>query len=216
MNKSKLKQRIQGMILIFLFTIIIFPAMTVRADDTICVKNGFKKTLVYSKYDKKYGYNFETDIPQNAKKCKVSSSKKSVATVENYGSGYFCLKPKKEGKTTVTVTGVVNGKTVKCKGTVRVVKFQQPFKTLKIDGKSYLKKLNASYNYLEIKTKKSKVKFSYKLQPGWKILESQVNDGKVKNGKTYSIGEEEPLQIYILLKNKKSGEEIMTIFYVYR
>lgn len=199
--------------LVFLFALMIAPVKNVKADDTVSVKNGFKQTVVYSKTDKKWGYNYcVTSVPDNAKKCKVTSSKKSVGTVENYGYGVFNFMPKKEGKTTITITGVVNGKTKKWKGTIRVVKFQQPFKVLKINGKSYLKKIKGSNNYCEMKTGKDKIRIDYKLQPGWKVVESYVNDEKVKSGKTYSKDENGSMVIYMTLKNRKRGEKIFFYF----
>ena len=214
---------------LFVFlALIILPVTHVKADDTICVDNKFKKTVVYSKDDKKYGYIFSMSglYADSLEQVKIKSSNKSVATVKPISRGAFQLYPKKAGTTRITITAVMNNKKVKKTGTVKVVNFQNPFKNLKVGGKNYLSKVKGSYNYLVIKTKKANVKLNYKLNSTWKIADAHAygteqisNIGgttAAKNGMNYALKEGETLMIYLELKNKKNGVEIGTWLHIMR
>ena len=71
------------------------------------------------------------------KDVKVKSSNKSVAVIESVFRGSFEVHPKKPGTTKITITAVMNNKKVKKTGTVKVVPFQNPFKSLKVSGRKY-------------------------------------------------------------------------------
>lgn len=192
---------------------VILSSSNVKADNAIDIKNNFKETVVISKYDKKEGHVFcladtRGDI------IKVVSSDQSVATVK-HGSFCFWLFPKKTGTTKITVTAMNGNKKVKRSGTVQIVKFKNPFRTLKIGGKNYASKLKSSYNLIHIKTKKSKIKLNFKLQPNWKIDPGRSSvwgsdtpgnlDGVIKAGQEYYLKKGEYLVVNMGLKNKKSG-----------
>ncbi len=92
---------------------------------------------------------------------------------------------------------------------IKVVKFQNPFRVLKINGKSYLSKVKGSGNYIQFK--KSKIRLNYKLKPGWKIFATYVEGFKpdtVKNNTTYTLKE---LSSYIAIcaKNKKAERKYL-------
>ncbi len=212
MRENKINKKFLGLFIVLFLGIFMCTGITTKAGGGEPVKNGFKKTIVLSATDKKNGYWYIANAPNEIKNVKVKTSKKSVATVKNAGYGMFGVYPKKAGKTTVTVTGVCNGKKFKCKGTIKVVKFQRPFKTFKIDGKSYLKKVKSGVNYIQMTTKKSEVKFNYKMKSGWKVSKVYVNGKKVKfkNGKKISLGQDGLVCVAMVMKNKKTGATIET------
>lgn len=214
------KQKMMGIVLmLFLGFAVVFPSMKVRAMGVIDIKKNFKQTVTYSASDKKNGYLLGTYnvLPQNAKKIKVISSKKSVANIKKQkvqgGPPIFFLMPKKTGTTKVTVSAIVGKKTVKYTGTVKIINFKNPFKSLKINGKSYLKQVKGSENLIHIK--KSKVKLNYKLKPGWEIDLKSIYGFKqtsVKNNQTYTLKKDAfAAHITIQVKNKKTGEKISVI-----
>lgn len=207
--------------------LVIFPVKHVKADDTIVVDNKFKKTVVYSKEDEKTGYLFSVSglYGDSLKDVKVKSSNKSVAVIESVFRGSFEVHPKKPGTTKITITAVMNNKKVKKTGTVKVVPFQNPFKSLKVSGRKYHSKVKGSYNYIVIKSKKADVKLNYKINSKWKIVEtsaygteqiSSTGIRNVKNGMNYSVESGETLMIYIRLKNKKNKAEIGTVLHIMR
>ncbi len=216
MRDNKISKKIAGLLIVLLLGVYLCTGITAQADAGELVKNGFKKTIALSNVDKKAGYWFVVDGPGKITKAnvkiKVKSSKKSVASVKSEGYGIFAVYPKKPGRTTVTITGVSNGKKFKYKGTIKVVKFQRPFKTFKMDGKSYLKEMKSTYNILEMSTDKSAVKFNYKLKSGWKINKVYVNGKKVKfkNGKKIALGNDGAVYITMQVKNKKTGATMET------
>lgn len=199
-----------GIIMALIIGFVPYPASEVKADPSMSVKNGEKKTLINSAMDRKEGYYiYFSDMPDSVNKIKVSTSKKSVAAIKKLGYGMFTVKPKKAGTTKVTVTGTADGKKITRKCTIKIVNFKQPFKSLKIDGKNYSKKVKSSGNGIGVKTKKSKIKFSYKLNSGWKVVDARADGKKVKNGKTYSLPiEERYVGIELYVKNKKTGEMV--------
>lgn len=214
------KQKIMGIVLmLFLGFAVVFPSIKVRAMGFINIEKNFKQTVTYSASDKKNGYMLGTYnvLPQNAKKIKVTSSKKSVAGIKKQkvqgGPPIFFLMPKKTGTTKVTVSAVVGKKTVKYTGTVKIINFKNPFKSLKINGKSYLKQVKGSDNRIHIK--KSKMKLNYKLKSGWKIDWKETHGFKqtnVKNNQTYTLKKGSSSGIIMIhVKNKKTGEKISVI-----
>ncbi len=225
MKTKKRNWKIYGLIMVLLLELFILPAPEAKADLYYTLENGGKLTLVSSAADRKNGYETAfTDLPFDGLqgKPKITSSKKSVAKIKNEGGGLFVIMPKKAGTTKIKLTAKVNGKKVTRKATIKIVKFKQPFKTLKIGGKNCIKKVNQSYNMANIKTDKSKIKLNYKLKSGWKVLYSSAykqgsytgKSIKVKNGAAFPLGDNETYVISMSLRNKKTGEEISVLFNV--
>lgn len=221
MRKEKNISKFLKFAVIAFLAVMIFPASNVKADRVIEIeKNNFKKTVVLSAYDKIVGDTF-CFKGVSAEIIKVESSNKSVATVKK--SQYnFLLMPKKLGTTKITVTALIGNKKVKRSGTVRIVKFQNPFQALKINGKNYSSKLNASYNSIQIKTKKSTNKLNFKLKPGWEIDYNYYYMGRealnyaLKNGQKFTLKKGESLYIFLEVKNKKSGLNTGTFLTIQR
>lgn len=215
MKQQKSKKRWAIITAVLLILVMCFPVLA-SADGSIGVSNGFKETIILSKIDKQNGYSFYLEqFPDNAKKVKGTSSKKSVAAVKVTGPQNFTVTPKKVGTTKVTLKGKKGKKTITCKGTIKVVKFQKPFKTLKINGKSYLGDIKSSVNTTSINVDKPQVKLNFKTASGWKITSSMVNTElgkyqKLKNGKTYTIGDQGYMSVSIISYNKKHGVEVQS------
>lgn len=142
------------------------------------------------------------NLAVGAKVTKVKSSNKQILTVSYNKNGIpNCIYyyPKKAGKATISCTIKQGGKTYKLKKTI-VVKSGNPFKYVKIDGKNIYKHKGKN-NSVTYNSKKKKVKFTYKLNKGWKIksayyrnydgyaadLVFPVKRGKVKSGDKIKI-----------------------------
>lgn len=226
-KKSKSNEIFLKIGLLVFFALVILPVKHIKADDAIVVDDKFKKTVVYSKEDEKTGYLFSVSglYGDSLKDVKVKSSNKSVAVIESVFMGSFEVHPKKPGTTKITITAVMNNKKVKKTGTVKVVPFQNPFKSLKVGGRKYQSKVKGSYNYIVIKTKEPNVKLNYKINSKWKIVQTNAygteqisNTGirNVKNGMNYSVESGETLMLYIKVKNKKNKAEIGTVLHIMR
>lgn len=212
MSVRSMRKMILGMVMVLFLSVFAYPS-TSRADFTFNVKNGFKKTVTYTSTDKKEGYYFSiSKIPYSAKKVKVSLSKKSVGRVKSYGGGDFVFYPKKTGTTKVTVTAVVKGKKVNCRGTIQVVKFKKPFKSLKVDGKNYVGKVKSSAgNFIGIKTDKSKVNVGFSLNSEWKVSKITIDGKKMKTRRSYTLKKGKYMEI--IVQNKKSKVEVAVGIY---
>lgn len=220
MKKTQKTRKTWAILTALILIAVMCTPVIASADGTIGVSNGFKETIILSKIDKENGYSFYAEsLPGNVKNVKVTSSKKSVATVKGNGYFNFTVTPKKAGTTKITLKGKSGKKTVTCKGTIAVVKFQQPFKTLKINGTSHRSDVKSSTNVQTLQVDKSKAKIDFKPASGWKTLHATVSTDtgktqKLKSGKTYSIGERGYLSVSIDMMNKKNGAVISTFFHI--
>lgn len=181
------------------------------------LKNGFHETVVYSADTAGY---YEANVNGiyglTCKNQKAVSADKKVVTA-TYSSAHqsFLLFPKKPGTAEVTFSAIRKGKKVTCKGTVKVVKFKNPVKSLTINGKNYAKKIHTANAVIPIQLNQTNVSFGYELKPGWKVERAYGEiTGKslplgiyepVKNHQMYSLKKGD-LQIRMTLKNSKRGE----------
>lgn len=217
MKNKKVYQKIFGVIMILFLGAIICP-------NTAYAKNKYvafvyddygtsKSTIVYSAKDKKYGYYYNIGFRYGTiKNVKISTSKPAVGKVKltKNGDGEFIFYPKKAGTTTVKVSAVVDGKKITKKKTIKVVKFTQPFKTLRIDGKNCLRQVKSSNTVFAVKTKNKNAKFSYTLNKGWEVETAWDDCIMMKKKKSYGLTEYDR---YLLLKNKKTGVRVTVHFY---
>lgn len=117
---------------------------------------------------------------------KLKSSNPKVATVSKFeyqGTMYVAVAPKSPGKTDVTFRVKHNGKTIKAKVAVTILKYVNPFKALKIGSKSIaslFKKTNMAHA-----TKALKGKITYKLKKGWKL--HTISCYNAKDGSNFKI-----------------------------
>lgn len=206
---KNMKKLLLGIAAVMLCVICMVPAAGVRADEDV-VKNNFKQTLVLqpkgSTLSDMWIFRVK-NMKSSAKKIKIASSKKSVATAKSLGGGAFQITSKKAGTTNIKITATVNKKTVTYKGTIKVVNYENPFKTLKIDGKSYVSIFNKGFD-LYTETASTKFKLGLKLKSGWKLKEAAYypGNGSTKNyTKKFKNGAEIPVGFYsLLLQNTKT------------
>lgn len=221
-----IRKRILGLLALCFMALSLYPKVPVQAAYAGILgyeqnlKDGFRETIVYNPSDAQGYYEVNADgiYGHTCKNRKAVSSDKKIVTVK-YSPVHQCflLTPKKTGTAKVTFSAVRKGKKVTCQGTVKVVKFQNPVKSLKINGKNYAKEIKTTNAVLHIKTKKPTAAFHYKLQPGWKV-ESAYGEilgednplgiyREIKNKETYSL-QEGNLLIRMTLKNTKRGEQV--------
>jgi uncharacterized protein YjdB len=128
-------------------------------------------------------YDSDTDTETDPDVTWKSSNPK-VATVSKFeyqGTMYVAVAPKSPGKTDVTFRVKHNGKTIKAKVAVTILKYVNPFKALKIGSKSIVslfKKTNMAHA-----TKALKGKITYKLKKGWKL--HTISCYNAKDGSNY-------------------------------
>ncbi|MDO4557145.1 MAG: hypothetical protein Q4B70_18700 [Lachnospiraceae bacterium] len=199
-----------------------FTGTEVKAGGGFGVTNKFKETVTLTKDNKGYGVAFDlVDVSNGSyKNIKVTSSKKSVATIEKGGlNEEIIVYPKKAGTTKITWTATdeKTNKEVKQTGTIKVVKFENPFSTLKIADKNYASKVKKDLSVISTKTGKTKLKLKYKLKKNWKLDKNgsyfstyDTSTGKskiqsIKTGKTYTIKKNSWTSFQITLKNTKTG-----------
>lgn len=223
-----------------LFMVCLFPQICAKADfQKTTVKNNFTKVLIYSgKYADPVTEPWVFDVNNlvKMKKVTVSSSQKSVVTVkkltDNTGAfggtagetACWCLQaePRKAGTSKITIECTnARGKKVTYKGTIKVVKFVNPFKTLKIDGKSYLSKIKGDNCDIKVKSKAKKFKLNFKLKSGWKLIGTPKFEyfsdsgyksvGAFKNGKTYKLNKGDT---YVALDLKNSKTKAVEKIYI--
>ena len=151
-------------------------------------------------------YNESTGETTWAKKIiSVKSSNKSVLKVKTEkwdNNKYFNLKCKKAGKAKLTVKyKKPDGSTSTVKKTIKVKKYPNQIKSLKVNGKK-VKVSENKYQYFKSNNKKSSVKIKMALKKGWKISyvsvraynsktdkskDIKVSKSAVKNGKAIKI-----------------------------
>ena len=124
------------------------------------------------------------------------------------------LKIKKTGTTTLSYKIIKNGNTDTYKIKLHVIRYQNPFRTLKIGKFSYKAQFNNSdYSTLM----KGRGKVQVKLKNGWqlKAIKVQTKGSRgwrdLRSGETVDIARKNSLQISV--KNKKTGLE--TSFWIW-
>lgn len=147
------------------------PSQTVKADGGDLLLS-YAKNITLSRKgntDEDY-YYMDLPVKGEIKKITAKSSNSKVIKVEK---GSFFFHAKKTGKAKVTYkVKLTNGKTKKYVSNIKVVKYKNPFKSLKLDSKNYAKKFNKKTGKTEgisYSTKKKSVKISIKAASGCKI-----------------------------------------------
>lgn len=122
------------------------------------------------------GHIFTNRFYEGSKNVKAVSSNKKIATVkvlrdEFEGEYYFRVTPKKKGSATITMTATVDGKKVVEKTKVKIVNYQNPAASFKINSKDYAKKFK---NHDESSAvgelvRNKKLKVSCKPAKGWTV-----------------------------------------------
>ena len=240
------------LLLAFCFSLLLLPADAHAAARTVEVE-GVKKggTVILSNGKGDKATAFEIHIKNIFDKISIRSvtpNKKGIVKINLKGAtgysdeprwsqGCFTLTPKKAGTAKLTIKGKDNsGKSVTCKLTVKVVKYQNPFESFSITTKKNKKTAAAKslekavtgtanrFEYFEL----SEIKFRFKLNKNWVIqktakdIDGQSFAKKLTNNKTfklsYSYDEDDGdwMEDWIVsgmrLKNKKTGHVVYLRF----
>ncbi len=142
----------------------------------------------------------------------LKSSNRKVVTVSTRKAGkqYFIIfNIKKVGKATVSFNAKCNGHTYSYMTNVRVWKYKNPVKTLKIGKKSFASRFNNFPNY-EYKGKKLSGKIKLTLNNGWKLVSVNIYSTTSSSSKKYSslpssVSIKKNQTLEICVKNMKNG-----------
>ena len=240
-----------ALLLALCFSLLLLPADAHAAARTVEVE-GVKKggTVILSNGKSDKATAFEIHIKNIFDKISIRSvtpNKKGIVKINLKGAtgysdeprwsqGCFTLTPKKAGTVKLTIKGKDDsGKSVACKLTVKVVKYQNPFESFSITTKknkkaaatkSLEKTITGTSNrfeYFEL----SEIRFRFRLNKNWVIqktakdIDGQSFSKKISNNKTfklsYSYDEDDGwMEDWIVsgmrLKNKKTGHVIYLRF----
>lgn len=192
-----------------MFAMLLIGARSVRAEKLF---EGvlFKKNATVYLNPSSTGYPnywFSLDgLNKNEEIVSKKSSNKKVVSIDKYG----IAKVKKAGKATITfkVRNKKTKKTRKVKAYVVARPIASPFKSVTIAGEKQ-KQYGAIQTFYH-ETSADKVKVSYKLKKGWKIVKKlrylqpyPTRNKLVKSGTTVKV----PYSFTIALRNKRTGDE---------
>ena len=172
------------------------------------------KGKVVSTYINKGDLEAYGDYKHGKKVASVKSSNKKVATVKIVDGGsynFIHITKKKAGTTKITYKLAGKKKTV----TFKVVKWENPVKTLKIGSKNYASGFNKVARVPALNDMGSKT-IKVKAANGWKLqtIRAIKGEGSVK---TVKSGKKLPATTYMLwvtLKNTKTkAVETVTVYY---
>lgn len=220
MKNKKMYRKLLGVVVVLFICVLAVPN-TAKAYDDWLIRNmgkNFKTTTVMYSSKDNCSYEFEPYFAykDGMKNFKVKLSKPKIGKIMKSKYGSFSFMPRKAGTTKITVSADVGGKKEICKGTIKVVKFTQPFKSFTIGGKSYRGRVKGTYNLLRIKLKKKSANVNYKLNKGWKV--ESIQDGwydETKTKKTHKLTKKPGKNgmMFIYLKHKKTGAKVMLEIY---
>lgn len=213
---------------------VIFAALFMVLTLSVMRVSDVKAGAIGVKYDKKitvslvgtstfYGLDMGNKL-NGATSIKVTSSNDAVIEAEyivydkkNYDNGALFMTANKTGTTEITVKVKTKSKTSTYKTTVKVVKYKNPIKKIKIGKKNLTKKFNKSINYNCFDEIKKNDIISIKLKKGWKIKDIEWNYSyyingsyktkyrKVKNGGKINIPKDSMPTLNIRVYNKKKN-----------
>lgn len=218
--------------LLVAFTIILIPQIPeTRADgstvlqDMIKFKNGKTYNLINEIYDVDMG-----SMLDNATKVRVTSTNKSVVDLledseYNFEYGLVSLETKKKGSATVRIKVTKKSGTKTYKIKVKVTKYANPFKSIKIGRTSVTKRFKKS-PYAPANAGTGSKKVAIKMADGWTIkkislrtfdyAKSKTTNKTIKNNSTIKIkkGEDWSQELFITVYNKKTKTTVKCICFL--
>lgn len=224
---------IKKVLLVLMTLILAMPVLPVTEAQAASKKPTFSKnvTLVHYAKDKarnKGAWEIRTDDEYGRDTIKVSKLKSSNSKVlkvhiANKGGKQEAIgiQSKKAGTATVSFTATVNGKKHNFKCKVKVVKYQNPFKSFKVGSKNYASKYkNTSFSaWADNKNwpapSKDKIKGKLNIVPNknWKIKSIRVANAyetgwkKIKNKSKIDMSKKNSRTLQIEMRNSKTGVE---------
>lgn len=186
---------------------------TVQVSAKTITKN--KKVYWYPGQDKTCVNDFEIFYDESHDTIsELQTSNKKVATIktvkyDKFGTDVIIIiRAKGIGKCTVSYSVTTNGNKTTYVYNYKVVKYRNPFKTIKVGKKNFKNKYNKTYIYLQPKAISGKlnikVKKGYKIQKITRNADFNQMIKKIKNGKKYNFNKL-PESIIIKVKDKKNG-----------
>lgn len=181
-------RKITSMLLAFMlvFTCMIIPATSIVNADSPMIHTKYKTSATVTRISTvSYDYIW-LDMGKkiyNAKSVKVKSDNNSVVSFdsENHGKDYgtIYLLAKKSGTANLTIKIKKSSGTNTYKMKIKVVAYENPFKSFKIGTKNIKKKYNKS-NWYDMEIAKAKVKINITPKAGWTIKKIKYNGKKSK------------------------------------
>ena len=212
---SKIIKKIVIVVMALVLVLPAFPAIDVEATSAK-PKFPTKMTVIYYPKNKSRNYVLRTIGTNSSVISNVKSSNKKV--LRGKGGNMLGLDLRKAGKATVTFDALVSGKTYKYKSVVNVVKYENPFKTLKIGSKNYASKFKNGEvnNWAESSKGTLKGKLNIVPKKNWKIqsinyferaVGQQGRWKKIKKGAKINLTAKRGNRVSIVMKNRKTGIE---------
>lgn len=223
LRRLKMSKKIKKLLVVLMACVLVIPVLPVtevKADYMPTLNKNM--TLVYYQKEKWLNDTYVA-LPLNVKdtdkvtlsKVKLSNSKVLKVKVEKFGDAhhYLVLTTKKAGTSEISLDAKVNGKTHKIKCVVKVIKYKNPLKSLKIGSKNYASKFKNSESPTWSSSGTDKIKGKLNIVPnkGWKISKIVVRNtstgkGKVIKNKTNIDMSKAGVDVLeITVKNSKTG-----------
>lgn len=159
---------------------------------------------------------FYTEAYNSKVSISVKNSNPKVADVQYYSTkldvngklkncGYFGVRYKKTGTTTITVTVKVNGKTYKRSCKYTFYKYTNPFKLFKKGNKNITAEFKSAPSasvYSDVKGK-----YSYRLKNGYKVTRILYWDQRFRGHEVKNISQvpSNPRRLYLTIENTKKN-----------
>ncbi|MBR2187911.1 MAG: hypothetical protein IJ860_00655 [Eubacterium sp.] len=187
--------------------------VSVKNTQNIVLDTSYKKTPLITSMNSWYR--------KEVKVTSVKSSNPSVVKTELHTDFSLpLLTTKKAGTTKITVNAEVEGRKQQYIWNVKVVKAENPFKSIKVNGKSYKGIISKMFPVGDTVSISGKTfKFKYQLKKNWKLItkkpnvEYYENNGtKYKKGKTYKVAKNSEKNIIMRFENTKTKMQKEIVF----
>lgn len=212
--KKKAKKIMVSVLVMVLMAGCFIPAQIVRADTFMTAK--YKKNVTVAKLNYPYILDMGNKL-KGVKKVTVKSSKKSVVEPMKDDKNVFFW-TKKTGTAKLTIKVKKAKKTYTYTTKVKVVKYANPAKTIKLGSKNLTSKFKKELFYLTYKTKATKQKLSIKLKKGWKVKTIKQQyfsekkqtfiQKKIKNNSYIKYTNNVGNRVYMNLYNSKTNQTL--------
>lgn len=225
-----MSKKIKKVLIVLMAIMLAIPVLQVTEVEAASkVKLAKKMTVTYYAKEK-IRYNTEVHIlgefkaSDKVKISKLKSSNPKVLKVSTLRTDYdqrLILDARKAGTSTVSFKATVNGKSRNYECVVKVVKYQNPFKTFKVGSKNYTSKYKNSENEGGTYTsKKVQGRLNIVPQKGWKISRiSLVNmftnkSKKIRKNSSINLDSKGFNRLWVTMKHSKTG--VTRHFYITR
>lgn len=198
--KKKMKKKMKKIASILLGVVLVISSCMIpskEAEAAMSNEVSYSKNITVSaqgKYGAFYWLYMGKKV-EGAKMVTLKSSNKKVVKVaekENVGK-WINFNARKPGTAKLTITVKKGNKIKKYTTKIKVVKYKNPVKVMKIGRKNVASKFKKQVSNASYRTKATKAKLSIKPVSGWKLKEIRgysaypVDYKKLKNNRTFSV-----------------------------